>query len=1286
MTKPYRGLTEALEHCMLAHRPRFQRRLRELERASPRDIRRRTAQLEADMKASAACASRRSQLVPTPNYPAGLPIVKDKDRISAAIANHKTIIVCGDTGSGKSTQLPKICLELGRGVAGMIGHTQPRRIAARSIAARVAEELGSSLGTAVGYKVRFSDQVAADTHIKLMTDGILLAEIQTDRLLRQYDTLIIDEAHERSLNIDFLLGYLKRILPQRPDLKLIIASATIEPQRFSRYFDDALIIEVMGRNHPVEVRYRPLTAIDEDARDRDQNQVIADAVDELQRAGPGDILMFLPGERAIRETMAFLGKRFQDIELLPLYARISASEQNRVFKPHGRRRIVLATNVAETSLTVPGVRYVIDTGVARINRYSVRSKVQRLNLEPISQASAKQRLGRCGRVAPGVCIRFYSQEDLEARPAFTDPELKRSNLAAVILQMKHLRLGEVESFPFFDPPDQRYINDGYRLLDILGAVDRKGHLTKLGHKLARLPVDPRLGRMILASDQEHCLREALIIASALTAQDPRERPLTQQQLADDKHRKFADAQSDFITFIKLWNSIEAQSCSATRLRKLCKEYFLSYVRLREWQDVHRQLSRMARDLGLREHQATTEESNRYARVHRAVLTGFIDHIGRRSEAKTFVDARGINFFIFPGSELHQKPPKWLVAAELAETSRLYARTVARIEPQWVIETARHLVKREYSEPHWQASAARVAAFERLMLYGLTLSARRRVDYGQVEPMHAHKIFIREALVEGHYRTRAPFFFHNRKLIEEIRDMEARARRRDILIDKEALYQFYAERVPKEIHNGAAFEQWLRIADHEQSLNLNRAQLMRSGIQDITYENFPLYLEVASMPLPLRYRFEPGHEEDGATLTIPLVVLNQLDPRGFEWLIPGYLKEKIVALIKGLPKSLRRNFVPAPKFAQAVLETVSPADRALTDTLSSVLTRISGVELPANSWRVDALPPHLRLRFEVVDGQQVVAEGRDLTELQSRLRRKAAAGFQSMQARAFERSGLTRWDFGALPHSIEIEQRGMRLKGYPALIDDGDSVSLRLMDTPKRAQHASRLGIRRLYMLRLKEQVKYLRKNLPDSQCLCLLYQCIGSCECLKKELIETAFDRVFIDGRSLPSDSKNFEARLGSGRSKLIETANALCGEIKNVLVQHHQTRRRLSSDTLHDCQAAHADIESQLHHLVYAGFIECTAAQWLLHLPRYLRAIELRIDRLLQDPMKDQQLQRKVDLFWRRCLNHMAAAKDDWQSDENFLSYRWMLEEYRVSLFAQRLGTSVKISSKRLEMLWQHL
>ncbi|MBA2491554.1 MAG: ATP-dependent RNA helicase HrpA [Gammaproteobacteria bacterium] len=1071
---------------------------------------------------------------PRPTFVAALPIVQEKRKIADAIRQHQTVIVCGETGSGKSTQLPKICLELGRGLAGLIGHTQPRRIAARSVGARIADELGAKIGDAVGFKVRFSDQVGARAYIKLMTDGILLAEMRTDPWLRQYDTLIIDEAHERSLNIDFLLGCVKRILPRRPELRLIIASATIEPQRFAEYFSGAPIIEVSGRSHPVEVRYRPPIAGIKETQDAADARTMRDAVDEVLRIGPGDVLVFLPGEREIRENAELLRKHRPGIEILPLYARLSPAEQDRVFKPHRGRHVVLATNVAETSLTVPGIHYVIDTGLARISRYSARRKVQRLVTEGVSQASAKQRLGRCGRIADGVCVRLYAQEELDARPAFTDPEVKRTSLASVILQMAHLGLGPAESFPFLDPPDSRLINDGYKLLEMLGAVNARRELTKTGKQLARLPLDPRLARIVVAARQERCLDEALIITSLLASQDPRLRPADNPQAADEIHRQFLNPRSDFLALIKLWRFMHSETISVSRLRKRCEQNFISYVRLREWQDLHRQLGSATAAMSARRYDDTvapptiasaiTHEPD-YAAIHKAVLAGFVDQIGYRDEKNSFLGARNLRFSIFPGSGLHKKPPKWLVAAELAETTRLYARTVAEIRPQWAEQAAPHLLKREHFEPYWQEAAARVGVYERVSLFGLVLEARRRVDYGRINPDHAHEIFVREALIEGHFRTRAAFFQHNRQLINDIEKQEAQVRRRDMLAHPDVLYRFYEERVPAEIHTGAAFEKWLNADEsHAKSLYLTRAQLTRQNTMAPSAADFPAAMEIGGARLPLQYRFEPGHEADGATLQVPLALLNQLDEKRLEWLVPGLLKEKLASLIKGLPKPLRRNFVPAPDFAQACVESLSATDEPLVDALTAALTRMTGVAIPREAWSEATLPPHLLLRLEVFDGDKRVDHGCDLSALRACWGRRAAAEFQSMHA--FDRSGLTQWDFGSLPESIETQQAGAALKGYPALLDDGDSVSLQVFDTRDGARRRMRAGVRRLYMLNARDQVRHLQRTLRAMPDLCLYYQQIGACESLRTDLIEAAFDRAYVDSKPLPRDAVAFEAGL----------------------------------------------------------------------------------------------------------------------------------------------------------------
>ncbi len=1266
---------------MLADRQTLRRRLRKLSRATGRERKSLAAELMRAIQRSRARVTWRGEHKPTVCFPEDLPVVARKAAIAEAVRNNPVVIVCGETGSGKTTQLPKICLELGRGIRGMIGHTQPRRIAARSVAARIAEELHESLGRSVGYKVRFGDRTQENTYIKVMTDGILLAEVQQDRLLRQYDTLIIDEAHERSLNIDFILGFIKHILAQRRDLKVIITSATINPESFARHFDDAPIIEVSGRGYPVEIRYRPLTR-DADV-DLDLQQGIVDAVDELSRHGPGDMLIFLPTERDIRETAETLRKHHpKRTEVLPLYARLSTAEQSRVFQAHVLRRIVLATNVAETSLTVPGIAYVIDAGTARISRYSVRSKVQRLPVEAVSQASATQRSGRCGRTSPGVCTRLYSEDDFNSRPLFTVPEIKRTNLAAVILQMRHLKLGEIESFPFMDPPDRRYVNDGYKLLEELGAIDRERRLTDLGRQLASLPVDPRLARMVVAATRLNSLTEVLIIVSALAAQDPRERPHEHQQAADEKHKMFADERSDFLSYLKLWEFFHhhAQQLSKTKLRKLCKAHFVSYLRLREWQDVHRQLRRLVLGLGMKENQQAAD----YASVHRALLSGLLSHIGCREDDKSFLGARNRRFRVFPGSVLADRPPRWVVAANLVETTRLFARTVARIEPQWVEQAAQHLLRREYYEPHWQARVARVAAFQRISLYGLVLVPRRRVDYGSINPSVSREIFIQQALIEGRYRTQAESLLSNRRLINELKDLEVKTRRRDILIAEDRIFEFYEQRLPGTIHTGKAFEKWLQAPENQQQLSMSRSFLLRREIHSVHAESYPDKMAVGGGSFPLTYRFEPGERDDGVTLTVPLQVLTQIDLLRCEWLVPGLLKEKIVELIRALPKAVRKNFVPAPDFAQACRDELVPYEGSLVAALSRVLLRMTGVNVPPEAWRMDALAEHLRLRICVTDTQgKTLAESRDLQGLQRELSQRIRANLGTLSQQRYERKGIQRWDFGTLARAVEIEQAGVTVVAYPALLDAGDHVNLRLLDSRAKALSDSRAGVRRLFLLTLREQVKYLRRNLPDIQKLCLHYRSLGSCDALKNELIETAVERTFLDGDVLPDNKQAFERRLAQGRGRLVTSSDELCRLTDKVLTEHHIVRRRLREASSSAWQYARVDIGTQLETLVYPGFILNTASEWFARIPCYLKAICMRLDKLEDSPSRDQRLQRQVEAWWRRYLEYMDSAQTSASDRDEVQIFRWMIEEYRVSLFAQSLGTVVPVSEKRMARQW---
>ena len=1240
------------------------------------------AQWRAELRASQARVALRRENMPRPEYPLTLPVSARRADIAEAIAAHQVVIIAGETGSGKTTQLPKICLEAGRGVCGLIGHTQPRRIAARTVAARIAEELQSPLGQLVGYKVRFSDRVSPGSAIKLMTDGILLAEMQADRFLGQYDTLIIDEAHERSLNIEFLLGYLKHLLPKRPDLKLIITSATIDTERFARHFDHAPVIEVSGRSYPVEVRYRPLQGDDEE--DRDMRQAIVDGVDELARCGSGDVLVFLPGEREIRETAEALRKHHPPhTEILPLYAKLSAAEQNKVFQPHGGRRIVLATNVAETSLTVPGIRYVVDPGVARVSRYSPRAKVQRLPIEKISQASANQRAGRCGRVGPGVCIRLYSEEDFVNRLEFTEPEIKRSNLAAVILQMAALRLGDVRNFAFVEPPEQRLVNDGYKLLEELGAVNADRRLTPLGKRLARLPVDPRIGRMILAGEDERSLTEVLIIAAALSVPDPRERPLEAQQAADEKHNAFADEHSDFISLLNLWQRYheQAHALSNNKLRQWCREQFVAYLRMREWRDIHNQLTILVKEIGL----TLNAQPAQYDAIHCALLSGLLGNVAQRNENKgqDYVGARGIKLNVFPGSSQFKKKPKWIVAAELVETTRLYARTVARIEPQWLEHVAGALLKRSYYDAHWEKRSAAVVAYERATLYGLVVHAKQRVHYSRIDPTAARELFIRHALVEGDFRTDAQFFKHNRALIADIQELEAKARRRDVLVDDAVIFDFYNERIPSHINDGRSFARWLKTLAKAQPryLFLEREMLMRQGASAVGDVQFPDEITVDGMRLPLSYRFEPGHEADGVTVTVPLAALNLLTPARFEWLAPGLLHEKICALLKSLPKALRRNFVPVPNFADACIRALSASDAPLTEALHNQLLKMTGVDTPADAWDVAKLPAHLLMNFSVVDEQGgVVGKGRDLQVLQQRLAERAQRSFTAQPVWDGEQAQVKTWNFGDLPETIEFQRSGVRMRGYPVIVDKKSSVAINVLDRPSPQQ--MRRGLCRLAMLQMPDKTKYLNKNLPQAQQIFLYYAPIGNSEAIKQDIVFAAVEQACFVNGDLPRTASAFAACVGRGRERLLEEANALCQLVVEVLAEHHRLAKRLKGALPAAWLHAMSDIKAQLEHLVFPGFVLHTPRPWLNEYPRYLAAVHLRLDKLAGAMQRDRRAMEELKPLWQAYLEHDATQGGRSDEASDWVEYRWQLEELRVSLFAQELKTRMPVSVKRLNAL----
>lgn len=1279
---------------MLADQHSLRRRLHQLgkqEEIKPDQLNR----LEQSItKSVELCALRRKNL-PIPTFENELPVIDRRVEISKAIEDNQVIILSGETGSGKTTQLPKICLELGRGVAGLIGHTQPRRIAARTVATRIAEELKSELGDIVGYKVRFHDQVKADkSYIKLMTDGILLAETQNDKFLNQYDTIIIDEAHERSLNIDFLLGYLKQLLPKRPDLKVIITSATIDTKRFSEHFNNAPVIEVTGRTFPVELRYRPPAGDDDEQRDYDMIRGIVEAVDELCKEGRGDVLVFLSGERDIRDVSEALRKHHPpNTQILPLLARQSAVEQNRVFKTGPHRRIILATNVAETSLTVPGIRYVVDPGFARISRYSVRNKVQRLPIEKVSQSSANQRSGRCGRVAAGIAIRLYDQDDFSNRPAFTDPEVLRTNLASVILQMASLRLGEPHKFPFINPPPDKMINDGFRLLEELGAVNKQRKLTDAGRQLAKLPIDPRIARMVLSAQTRNCLTEILIIASALSIQDPRERPMDKQHAADEAHSKYKDERSDFIAFLKLWALYhdKKKHLSQNKLRKYCKEHFLSFMRLREWHEIHQQLHVQVTQMGFKPNQIAAD----YQEIHQALLSGLLSNIAVKTEKTEYTGTRNLKLKIFPGSALHKKGPKWIMAAELVETGRLYARIVAKIEPEWVEAVAGDLVRKQYSDPHWEKKPAQVVAYERISLYALPIVARRRVHYGPIDPVLSHEIFIRDALVQGDWFCRAPFFKHNIDLIQSIEQLEQKSRRRDVLVDDEVLFEFYKQHIPDSIINGAGFDKWRKKAEKEtpKLLFLNRDDLMNHQAEHVTENAFPDQILVNLVPLSLEYHFEPGKEHDGITQTIPLSLLNQTNAERYEWLVPGLLRDKVIFLIKSLPKTQRRHFIPVPTFADNCLKQMSPESGSLLSALSDTLRQQTRVDIALSDWNLTELPNYLQMNFRLVDEDgKVIDEDRDLNKLKQQWATEAAASFRQIPDSKYEKKGLSSWSFEDLPESITLQQNGLEMTAYPTLVDKGDSVDLTLMDTQKQAAEFSSKGLRRLFMLAESDAVKYLRKQLPNIQTMCMHYLNVSPApfgkveidnkitlsEQLKTDLIDVAFDRCFILEQTPIRDKQAFEQRLKDKRSELILTATELAKQIAQPLAEYHAIAKRMSGNMPITALNAIKEIKQQLNYLIHQGFIHHTPDEALKRLPLYFQAIGHRLDKIKTDPTRDRQWMNEVAPHWQRYLNNVNN-----NSSAQFQQYRWMIEEFRISLFAQSIKTAYPISAKRLDKQW---
>jgi len=1269
-------------------------------------------------------------------FPEDLPVSLRREDIARALREHQVVIVCGETGSGKTTQLPKIALSIGRGLGaggtGLIGHTQPRRLAAVSIARRIAQELGSELGAIAGYKVRFNDRLQPGASIKLMTDGILLAETQTDPLLRAYDTLIIDEAHERSLNIDVLLGYLKQLLPRRPDLKVIVTSATIDAQRFAEHFADfsgtlAPVIEVSGRLYPVEVRWRPFGVDKGD--DRDQSAAICDAVDELWRLGSGDILVFLPGEREIREAEAALRKHHLDtkrvgVEILPLYARLSQAEQDRVFASGGARRIVLATNVAETSLTVPGIRYVIDAGLARVKRYSYRNKVEMLQVEPISQAAAQQRAGRCGRVANGVCIRLYDEAEFAERPRFTTPEIQRSSLAAVILRMKALGLDSIEQFPFIEPPPGKAIADGYQLLTELGAVDDRNALTPLGRELARLPLDPRIGRMILEARNREALTEVLIIAAALSVQDPRERPAEAQQAADEAHRKFSDERSEFLGWLKLWAHYHAAIAHKKSQRKLWGELrgqYLSPLRLREWHDVHSQLHTLVAEQGWRLN--TTEAT--YEQIHCALLSGLLGNVGYKGDDDAqYLGARGIRFAIHPSSPLGRKAGRWIMAAELVETTRLYARGVARIEPLWLERVGAHLLKTSLLDPHWEKKPAQVTAFERATLYGLVVYSQRRVDFGRFDPKQAREIFLREALVAGEWDCRWPFFQHNQALIADIERLEHKARRLDVLVDEELIYAFYDQQVPDEVHGGASFDRWYRDAVRAKPklLFLQRDELMRHEAAGITTETFPNRLKLGALELQLDYTFDPGGARDGVTVQAPLAALNQIPAQRLQWLVPGLLKEKILALLKSLPQRPRSRLVPLPQTAEAFAAQLTTAERFgqgdLLDALRDLVREHTGLALQRTDFKLETLGPHLFFNVQVIDAHgRRIDVGRDIDKLRADHGQASRSAFAELaklrtqlspqknakapsEAPAPPRAapgaaaaapreapadvptdalqGLTDWTFDALPELLELRRGAHTLIGFPALVDKGGAVDVEVFDTAEEAARLHRSGLRRLFALQLRDQIKHAEKNLPGFQQAAMQFMSLGTAELLRAQIVDAALNRAFL-AEPLPADKSAFAQRLSEGKPRFQLLAAEMARLAAQILDEYAQVQKKLAA--FKNQPALHADIRAQLQALLPPRFIAETPPAQIAHFPRYLQAIGRRLDKFRTDPARDAQLGTQLAPWltrWQR-----EAASYHGHLPPRLQELRWLLEELRVSLFAQELRTPMPVSLKRLEKVW---
>jgi len=1231
-------------------------------------------------------------------YPHDLPISQRRQDIAKAVAENQVVVICGETGSGKTTQLPKICLELGRGIHGAIGHTQPRRIAARSVAQRLAEELQTPLGQGVGYKVRFADRTSPASRVRLMTDGILLAETQSDPNLLAYDTIIIDEAHERSLNIDFLLGYLKQLLPKRPDLKLIITSATIDPARFGRHFDDAPVVMVEGRSYPVAVRYEPPPTMEEREGGEELAPTLGEWVVETTRRAmsdmPGDVLVFLPGEREIRDcTDAFRGATDLALEVVPLFARLSVEEQMRVFKPHGKRRVVLSTNVAETSLTVPGIRIVIDTGVARVSRYSPRQKIQRLPIERTSQASANQRKGRCGRIASGLCVRLYSEEDFSQRSEFTDPEILRTNLASVILQMKAYGLGRIEEFPFLDPPDFRQVKDGYQTLFELGALDENNEMTRLGKLLARMPTDPKLGRMIVAASESDCLREVLIIAAGLSVQDPRERPMDKQSLADSAHAKFREAASDFFVLLNLWRAYEEQdrTLSQSKMRKWCTQNFVSYTRMREWQDVQSQLRELAGELDWYLNREPAEPE----RVHRAVLCGLLSNVGTKAQDQktspgAYKAVRGREFFLFPGSSMFHRKPAWVMCGELVETTKLYARSIAEIDPTWIEDAAAHLVQRSYTDPQWQRATGRVVAHEKVTLHGLAIVPRRTVNFAPIDPKTSRELFIFSALAEQDFDCGGYFFKHNAKLIREIELLEARTRRRDLLVDVRSRYAYYDAKIPADVVDARSFERWRNKAEGQNKhvLFMTREDLLMRSTDDVGAEQFPSTIECGGVKYPLDYHFDPAHPADGVSLTLKLAQLNTIDADRLDWLVPGLVEEKIEDLIRTLDKPKRVRLVPAPDFARRASRLVSFADGNFFHAVAGALGKLSGDKITADDFRPADVQTFLKMNIRVVDdANKPVAHGRDIGELRKQLREKLRQLFASETNPTWHRDDLKTWDFGDLPPRIELKRAGGTVQAFPALVDQGKAAGLRLVETGDLARENTRRGVRRLFVIEYEKELRWHVSDMPLIQEMRLWYSPLGNSDQLRDLLIESLADRLITPDAADVRTRVEYELQLRGAWNRLTSESRIVRNIATETLRQFHDASLRLGKAAPPSMSDGVRDMRLQLFALVPANFLIAVSKSWIEHVPRFVKGINVRFAKMTNAGLKrDLDVMKELSPRVLRLTQLLAKWPRGEVLAAEVVRYRWLVEELRVSQFAQELGTSETVSIKRIDGLWEEI